>query len=167
MRRTTAALRIAAGAVLALALVGCGVEDDVPDPEPGPAEPEETEEAETEPDGTDDDEPEELDPAEPEETDDGSEQAEDDPRVAQATQDLTERAGVDAAAVEVLSYEQVTWPDGSIGCPEEGMSYTQALVEGYRLVLVADEQEYHYHASGDEEFSYCASPTEPVTGTER
>ena len=40
--------------------------------------------------------------------------------------------------VTVVSYEDVTWPDGALGCPEPGMSYTQALVPGARLVLEAD-----------------------------
>lgn len=32
-----------------------------------------------------------------------------------------DRAGIEPAAVEVLTAEAVTWSDGSLGCPERGM----------------------------------------------
>ena len=32
----------------------------------------------------------------------------------------------------------MTWTDGSLGCPQKGMSYTQALVEGELLLLRVD-----------------------------
>ena len=35
--------------------------------------------------------------------------------------------------VKVLTVESVTWSDGSLGCPEPGMMYTQALVRGHRI----------------------------------
>ncbi|MFZ0015637.1 MAG: hypothetical protein WAL25_16145, partial [Acidimicrobiia bacterium] len=41
--------------------------------------------------------------------------------------DASRRLGIDVGAVEVLSSESVTWSDGSLGCPEPGMFYTQAL----------------------------------------
>ena len=39
------------------------------------------------------------------------------------------------ADLKVLSAEAVTWSDGSLGCPEPGMMYTQALVPGYRVQI--------------------------------
>lgn len=70
-----------------------------------------------------------------------------------------QRAGVEPAAVAIVSYEEVTWTDGSIGCPQPGVMYTQALVPGHRLVLAVDGQEAHYHQARDRDFSYCASPS--------
>src|SRR5699024_5186752 len=47
-----------------------------------------------------------------------------------AIADLAEHLDVAPAQIHVVSYQEVTWPDGSIGCPQPGMSYTQALVPG-------------------------------------
>lgn len=85
-----------------------------------------------------------------------------DPQVEAAVDDLAEREGVDPAEIEVGTLEAVTWSDGSIGCPEEGMSYTQALVDGHRLILTLDGEEFYYHAGGEDELSYCADPIEPA-----
>src|SRR5690606_11134646 len=39
--------------------------------------------------------------------------------------DAAVRAGTDPAEITVIRGESVTWPDGSLGCPEPGMMYTQ------------------------------------------
>lgn len=44
----------------------------------------------------------------------------------------------------IVSAESVTWQDGSLGCPEPGTSYTQALVEGMRVVVEAGGATYDY-----------------------
>ena len=61
--------------------------------------------------------------------------------------------------------EAVTWSDGSIGCPEEGMMYTQALVPGYRVILDIAGEELAFHAPESGEFAPCANPIEPVDGS--
>ncbi|GGK79056.1 hypothetical protein [Ornithinimicrobium pekingense] len=82
--------------------------------------------------------------------------------VVAATEDYAERRGVDVADVTVEGFAAVTWSDGSIGCPEPGMMYTQALVPGYQLVLGVDGQLASYHAAEGKPFSYCASPVAPA-----
>ena len=58
--------------------------------------------------------------------------------------------------------ENVTWPDSSLGCPEEGTQYAQMLTDGVLIVLELDGQQYEYHAAlGDEAF-YCENPQPPV-----
>ncbi len=84
------------------------------------------------------------------------------PEVDGAMADLAEHLGVAVTAVTVVSYEDVTWPDGALGCPEPGMSYTQALVPGTRLVLEADGVEYAYHGGRDAELVRCDNPRPPV-----
>lgn len=81
-----------------------------------------------------------------------------------AVDDLASRLGVDAATIAVARFEDVTWRDGSIGCPEPGMSYTQALVPGYRIELVVDATSYWYHGARDGSPAYCADPTAPAPG---
>ena len=76
-----------------------------------------------------------------------------------AVADLAAHLGVEADAVVVVSHEDVTWPDGSLGCPRPGMSYTQALVPGTRLVLEVDGREYAYHSGRDTPLVRCDPPT--------
>ncbi|MGH8949191.1 MAG: hypothetical protein ACRDXF_10075 [Acidimicrobiia bacterium] len=79
------------------------------------------------------------------------------PIVAPAKADLATRLGVEPDELEVISAETVTWPDGSLGCPEPGMSYTQALVDGSKVVLGHDERVYVYHAGDDGQPFLCPS----------
>ena len=62
-----------------------------------------------------------------------------------ATADLAERLGVDASTITVARAENVTWPDGALGCPEPGLSYIQVQTEGTRAVLVHGNVTYFYH----------------------
>lgn len=78
-----------------------------------------------------------------------------------AVADLIARLGTSEQPEVVLS-EEVTWRNGSIGCPEPGTSYTQALVPGYRIVLDVGGVAYHYHGATGEAPFYCANPSEPV-----
>jgi hypothetical protein len=75
-----------------------------------------------------------------------------------AMDDLVAQTGADPAAVTVVSAEQVAWPDGSLGCPQPDMMYTQAIVEGYRLILEVDGQTYDYHFSDAGTFVLCDIP---------
>lgn len=84
------------------------------------------------------------------------------PDVVAATEDYAKRMNVDVQDVTVEGFASVTWSDGSIGCPEPGMMYTQALVPGYQLVLGVDGQLASYHAAEGKPFSYCASPVAPA-----
>jgi hypothetical protein len=61
--------------------------------------------------------------------------------------DLGRRLGIDISEIEVVSADEVTWPDTSLGCPGPGLSYPQMLTEGYRIVLRARGSEYRYHTS--------------------
>jgi hypothetical protein len=73
--------------------------------------------------------------------------------VDQAVTDLAGRLGIDPEEIDVVSFEQVTWNDGSLGCPQPGEMYTQALVEGTLTVLSVDDEEYRYHSGrGDAPF---------------
>lgn len=82
--------------------------------------------------------------------------------IEQAKADLAARLGVQPGQITVVSSEEVTWPDGSLGCPQPGMNYTQALVNGTRIVLAADGKQYHYHAGGRRGPFLCTNPRPPL-----
>jgi hypothetical protein len=65
-----------------------------------------------------------------------------------ALADLAERLGIDQAAISIVLVEEVVWGDGSHGCPQPGMAYTQVLTDGLRIILEADGQLYDYRSGG-------------------
>ena len=63
-----------------------------------------------------------------------------------ALTDAVRRTGLKRTELEVLSAEAVTWSDGSLGCPQPGMMYTQALAPGFRIRIRAGAETLDYHA---------------------
>mgnify|MGYP006921665931 CR=1 FL=1 len=62
------------------------------------------------------------------------------------TDDLASR-GVEGDPV-LVSSEAVTWPDSALGCPSPGVMYTQALVDGLRVVVEAGGRRWDYRLGG-------------------
>lgn len=55
---------------------------------------------------------------------------------------------------ELVSAEQVTFTDGSLGCAEPGQSYTQALVDGMRVIVSVEGTTYDYRL-GEGDLRLC------------
>lgn len=77
-----------------------------------------------------------------------------------SVEDLASTLGVDPGDVEVVSVEEVTWRDGSRGCAERGVMYTQALIDGSRITLRVGDTTYEYHSGGSRPPALCERPTE-------
>jgi hypothetical protein len=75
--------------------------------------------------------------------------------VAAILADAAERTGVPEEAIEVVQAEAVTWSDGSMDCPEPGMLYTQALVDGFHVIVDADGEELDYRSARGGSFLLC------------
>jgi hypothetical protein len=69
--------------------------------------------------------------------------------------DLEQRIGIARTAFTYVRAEFVVWNDGSLGCPQPGMAYTQALVPGYWVVIRVGDAEYDYRASEGGSFMLC------------
>ena len=67
------------------------------------------------------------------------------------------------SSVVLTRAEQVTWPDGALGCPRPGMSYSQALVPGFRVVARSVERQVVYHTDSRASVVRCAEPV-PLRG---
>lgn len=80
----------------------------------------------------------------------------------QAVEQAAADAGVPVEDVEVVTAEEVTWRDGALGCPDPDMSYTQALVEGFRIVVEVDGERVHYHADEPQDTFRCDDPEDPA-----
>jgi len=74
-----------------------------------------------------------------------------------ARADLAQRNGVPLEEVSVVRAREVDWPDSALGCPEEGMAYTQVVVSGYQVLLQVDGRVFDYHAGSEGEVFLCPS----------
>lgn len=71
---------------------------------------------------------------------------------------LQTQVGVSSLApedYEIIRAEAVIWSDGSLGCPEPGMMYTQALVEGYHVIIEANGETWDYRLSQNGQVKLC------------
>ena len=55
----------------------------------------------------------------------------------------------------IVRAEPVVWSDGSLGCPEPGAHYTQALVDGYWIVIAAAGKTYDFRMARNGIFQLC------------
>ncbi len=76
-------------------------------------------------------------------------------QIQDAAADITERTGVAVDAITVNQARSVNWGSGALGCPKEGMNYTQAIVPGVLLLLEADGKIYRYHGGDKGPLFYC------------
>ncbi|MGI9648794.1 MAG: hypothetical protein ACR2OI_09770 [Acidimicrobiia bacterium] len=63
--------------------------------------------------------------------------------------------GAPADSIDIRRAQAVVWSDGSLGCPSPGQLYTQALVDGYWIVLGIAEHQLDYRASREGYFKLC------------
>jgi hypothetical protein len=68
----------------------------------------------------------------------------------------------------ILRAESVVWSDGSLGCPEPGMMYTQAQINGYWIVIEAAGQKYDFRVGSRGKFRLCPAgqgnpPSQSIT----
>jgi hypothetical protein len=72
--------------------------------------------------------------------------------------DLATRLGRSVDTARVLRAEQVIWPDGSIGCAQPGVLYTQATVVGYLVEIELEAKIYRYHSALNGAPIFCENP---------
>ena len=92
-----------------------------------------------------------------------------DDAIRQARADAARRTQLAPESLELIGAETVTWRDGSLGCPQPGMAYTQALVPGWRVRLRGPAGVLDYHASVRGGFLWCppGRAVEPLPGDYR
>lgn len=73
-------------------------------------------------------------------------------------QDLAKRLSVSEDQIELKEATEVTWPDSSLGCPNPGSFYTQALTPGYLIRLQNRDTTFEYHTDKRGLVIYCEYP---------
>lgn len=78
--------------------------------------------------------------------------------IEKAKADLAKRLGIDSSQIALIEFRTVIWPDGSLGCPQPGMAYTQVLVEGYFIRLGVSQHLFEYHGGQNGDPFLCENP---------
>ncbi|MGI8657981.1 MAG: hypothetical protein ACR2K4_04315 [Candidatus Limnocylindria bacterium] len=70
-------------------------------------------------------------------------------------EDLSRRFDRPITDPVVASAESVSWNDGSLGCPKPGQAYTQALVDGFQILVEVDGEQFDYRSAGGDSVRLC------------
>jgi len=66
-----------------------------------------------------------------------------------ATIYLANLLSIDEAQVTLISYKPGSWPDASLGCPQEGRTYAQVTTAGYSITFMVANRDYEVHTNAD------------------
>ena len=81
--------------------------------------------------------------------------------VQQASKDLASRLGIPVDQISISSVQAVTWPDGSLGCPQPGIAYRQVTTPGYLILLESSGSQYTYHSDTGTQLFLCQEELAP------
>jgi hypothetical protein len=84
--------------------------------------------------------------------------------IAAILDDAAARSGLPVDDLAVTRAEAMTFSDGSLDCPEPGMAYTQALVDGYQVEVEAADETLDYRVGTGGAFRLCESGGPPAGG---
>ena len=68
------------------------------------------------------------------------------PAIVAAIERLAQESGAAPQAVEVVSYEEVEWPDGCLGLPRPYEVCTEAITPGWRIILSLGDEIHTFRA---------------------
>ena len=60
-----------------------------------------------------------------------------------------------AGDIHVQQVEARQWPDSSLGCPRQGVMYSQIVTPGYLVVISAAGKQLEYHADSRGRIVFC------------
>jgi hypothetical protein len=84
------------------------------------------------------------------------------PLVLLAREDLAERLNVPMEEIKLLSFDEVVWPDASLGCSQPGMVYAQVPQDGSLIRLGVGREMYFYHSGGDRAPFLCEGTSQII-----
>lgn len=60
-----------------------------------------------------------------------------------------------AGDIHVQQVDARQWPDSSLGCPRQGVMYSQIVTPGYLIVISAAGKQLEYHADSRGRIVFC------------
>ncbi|MCA0452517.1 MAG: hypothetical protein LCI00_00905 [Chloroflexi bacterium] len=69
--------------------------------------------------------------------------------VALAQRRVAETLNLPVRRVQVVEVKSYTWLETSLGCPTQDTTYPEQEVDGYRIVLSANDEQYIFHTDFD------------------
>lgn len=78
-------------------------------------------------------------------------------QVSAAIADLARHLQIEPQVIELVEVRHVQWADGSLGCPQYGEVYTQAIIDGSQVMLQVDGRVYDYRADATGNVRLCPS----------
>lgn len=69
--------------------------------------------------------------------------------VAIAQRLVAEQTGLPTRRIRVVSVQDLTWRDSSLGCPAPDQAVAQVETPGYRIIVAAGDAEYLFHTDVD------------------
>lgn len=78
--------------------------------------------------------------------------------------DASSQSDLPVGELTVLRAEYVEWADGSLGCPEPGVFYTQAVTPGYWVEIGAGDRTLDYRIGENGLFRLCGGVVTPHGG---
>jgi hypothetical protein len=74
-----------------------------------------------------------------------------------ALRDAADRLGmgIGSGDLRVQQIEAREWPDSSLGCPRQGVMYSQIVTPGYLVVISAPGKLLEYHADSRGRIVFC------------
>jgi hypothetical protein len=66
-----------------------------------------------------------------------------------AQRQLAQTLDLPQRRMRLVTVESRIWSDSSMGCPQEDVSYEPAQIPGYRIVIAAGDNEYHFHTDSE------------------
>jgi Tol biopolymer transport system component len=91
-----------------------------------------------------------------------------------ALRDLSQHLGrtLTRGTVDNWTWEQIDFPDASLGCPQPGQTYAQAVTRGYKLTFIVNGTAYDYRATNNGQVLFlcrnappAAAPTSQTVNT--
>ena len=71
---------------------------------------------------------------------------------------LMAQLGLGADAITLVSVESVQWPDRCLGVLHKGVLCAQGVVQGFRVILKANDTRYEFHTNEDGSLVVLATP---------
>jgi hypothetical protein len=76
---------------------------------------------------------------------------------------LATTTGKPADTLKLQNKEDAEWPNGGLGCPKEGMMYTEMIVPGYKLTYTDGSTTYEVHTDRSGNSAVWCDNGEPKT----